>query len=191
MVIRYNAPVILTFALISASAMLISQLVGMGFMESFFMVPGNNYGFNFFSLDFYKLVSHAAGHGGWVHLVGNFTFILLIGPILEEKYGSSNILFMMIVTALVTGIINVLFFSTALLGASGIVFMLIILISFTNIKGNEIPITLIVIILLFLAKEIIGMFQQNDVSEIAHLIGGASGGFFGFFFGKKGRMVNG
>ncbi len=187
MVVRYNAPVILTFALVSSCAMLIAQLVGMGFMQSFFMVPGNTYGFNFFSLDFYKLFSHAIGHGGWEHLVGNFTFILLIGPILEEKYGSSNLLFMMLVTALVTGIINVLFFSTALLGASGIVFMLIVLISFTNIKGSEIPITLVVIILLFLIKEIIGMFQQNDISETAHLIGGAFGGIFGFFFGKKGR----
>jgi membrane associated rhomboid family serine protease len=187
MVIRYNAPVILTFALVAAIAMLITQFVGPGFMQSFFMVPGKYGGFNFFSVDFYKLVSHAIGHAGWDHLVGNFTFILLIGPILEEKYGSSNILFMMIVTALVTGIVNVLFFPTALLGASGIVFMLIVLISFTNIKGDEIPITLIVIILLFLAKEIIGMFQQNDISEAAHLIGGSFGGLFGFFFSKKAR----
>lgn len=187
MVIRYNAPIILTFALVSAAAMLIAQFVGMGFMQSFFMVPGKYGGFNFFSLDFYKLVSHAIGHANWEHLLGNFTFILLIGPILEEKYGSSNILFMMIVTALVTGIVNVLFFQTALLGASGIVFMLIVLISFTNIKGNEIPVTLIVIILLFLTKEIIGMFQQNDISEAAHLIGGASGGIFGFFFSKNTR----
>ena len=44
---------------------------------------------------------------------------------------------MMLITALVTGIMNVLFLPTGLQGASGIVFMFILLISVTNIKKGD------------------------------------------------------
>ena len=187
MKLKYNAPIILTFAFVSSAIMLIAQIVGMNFMYSFFTVPGNSPGFNFISLDVFKLITHVAGHADWGHLLGNFTFILLIGPILEEKYGSTDILFMMIVTALVTGIINVIFFPHGLLGASGIVFMLILLISFTNIKQGELPITFILIVALFLVKEIIGMFEKNDISEMAHILGGLCGSVFCFIIHKNGN----
>ena len=36
--------------------------------------------------------------------------ILVVGPLLEEKYGSSNMLFVILATALVTGIVNFIFF---------------------------------------------------------------------------------
>jgi len=60
--------------------------------------------------------------------MNNFLLILLLGPMLEEKYGSKRIAFMIAVTAVVTGVINILLFPrTALLGASGVVFILLIL----------------------------------------------------------------
>lgn len=50
--------------------------------------------------------------------------ILVVGPLLEEKYGSANILFVILATALVTGIVNFIFFPyTQLLGASGVVLL--------------------------------------------------------------------
>ena len=47
------------------------------------------------------------------------TMILLLGPVLEERHGSGSLLVMIVITALVTGVINVAFLDTALLGASG------------------------------------------------------------------------
>ncbi|MBN1411791.1 MAG: rhomboid family intramembrane serine protease [Spirochaetales bacterium] len=191
--IRYNAPVILSYTIICTVLVFIAQFIP-AIMSGFFSVPGKGMGFRFFSLDALRLVTHAMGHSGWAHLVNNFTFILLIGPVLEEKYGSIPLLIMMIVTALVTGILNVLFFDSGLLGASGIVFMLILLISFTNIQAGEIPLTFILISLLFLGKEIYAaLFEQNNISEFAHIIGGACGSLFGFIFpiktGKKSADV--
>ena len=87
---------------------------------------------------------------------------------------------MMMITALATGALNVLVFPTGLFGASGIVFMLILLISITNIRAGEIPLTFIVVVLLFLVKEIVGAFQENDISEFAHIVGGICGAAFGF-----------
>jgi membrane associated rhomboid family serine protease len=126
------------------------------------------------------LVSHVAGHVNLEHLLGNLTFVLLLGPIIEEKYGSGRMLIMILVTALVTGLLNIFLFHTGLLGASGIVFMLILLISFTNSKSGEIPITFILVAVLFIGKEILHSLQADQVSQFAHIIGGICGSVFGF-----------
>jgi len=184
--ISYNAPVILTLTLVSTGVMALGYLIP-GFISAFFTAPAANSGFKFFSLSFFRLFSHAIGHANWNHLIGNFTFILLIGPILEEKYGSGILLLMMFITATATGILNCFFFSTGLLGASGIVFMLILLSSVTNYKNGKIPLTFILIVLLYIGQEVYkAIFDaNNNISEFAHIMGGLCGGFFGFFFGKK------
>ena len=176
--IRYNAPVILTFTLLSTAVLVINQVAG-GFTESYFVSYPT---FNGSILDFLRLFTHVAGHRSWLHLMSNFSFILLIGPVLEEKYRSGALLVMLMVTALVTGILNIIFFSTGLMGASGIVFMLILLSSFTNIRSGEIPLTFILIVVLFLAKEFIAAFAEDNISQFAHIIGGICGSLFGFVF---------
>ena len=185
--LKYNAPVVLSFTFVSVVVMAVTSVTGPAILESFFRVPGRDEGFRFLSFGALRLVTHVIGHADWSHLMSNFTFILLIGPILEEKYGSGPLLFMMVVTALATGVLNVLLFPTGLLGASGIVFMLIFLVSVTNIQAGEIPLTFIVVVLLFLVKEFVGMFQRNAISEFAHIIGGISGAVFGFLFHANGR----
>ena len=184
--IRYNAPVTLTFALISTIILGFDSIFKTNIIYSFFTVPGKG-GFDSTAiLSYIRLFTHAAGHENWVHLFGNFSFILLLGPILEEKYGSPSIFFMMVLTALITGILNILLFTTGLMGASGIVFMMILLVSFTNIRSGEIPLTFILVVILFLARELIGIFRQdNNISEFAHIIGGVCGSLFGFMRPKK------
>lgn len=176
--ISYNAPVTLTFALLSTLVLLADGLTGAGITEAFFAVGGT---MDFADpLDYITLLTHVIGHANWTHLVSNFAFILLLGPILEEKYGSSGLLFMMAVTALVTGVLNIVLFSTGLLGASGIVFMMILLVSFTNFRKGEIPLTFILVVVLYLAREIVTAFQADTVSQFAHIAGGFCGSLFGF-----------
>ncbi len=176
--ITYNAPVTLTFALLSALVLLVDSVTGMGLTAGLFMV-GPTMSLTD-PLDYLRLVTHAVGHAGWGHLVSNFAFILLLGPILEEKYGSRALLLMMIVTALVTGVLNVLIFPTGLLGASGIVFMMILLSSFTNVRRGEIPLTFILVVLLYLTRELVTAFQGDSISQFAHIAGGVCGSLFGF-----------
>ena len=133
----------------------------------------------------FNLFSHVLGHASLEHLLGNMTFILLLGPIVEEKYGSRFTLIMIILTAFITGMLNITLFDTGLIGASGIVFMLILLVSFTNVNGGEIPLTFILVALLFIGKEVIYSLQADQVSQFAHIIGGICGSIFGFI-GKKG-----
>ncbi len=180
MKIRYNAPVVLNYTLISVLVLLINPLVGGWLIQTWFMVPGQGY-FDPGSIASYiRLFTHVVGHISWEHLLGNFAIILLVGPILEEKYGSFSLLFMILITALVTGLLNSLLFEGALLGASGVAFMMILLAPFTNTKPGEIPLTLILIIALYIVKEVFQSFQSNNIAEFAHIAGGFCGSIFGF-----------
>ncbi|MEL6132320.1 MAG: rhomboid family intramembrane serine protease [Bacteroidota bacterium] len=136
---------------------------------------------------YFRLFSHVLGHGNWEHFFGNFALILLVGPILEEKYGSRDVLLMIVLTALTTGLLHVLFFANAgLLGASGIAFMMILLASFTNAKGG-IPLTFILVVILYLGREIMAIFAEDNISQFAHIIGGVLGGAFGFLLEGNNR----
>ena len=92
---------------------------------------------------------------------------------------------MICVTALVTGALNVIFFSSSLLGASGVVFMMILLASFTNFNRGEIPLTFILVLILFIGRELFDSFaitgSGNNISQFAHIVGGFIGSLFGFF----------
>ncbi|MCU0389649.1 MAG: rhomboid family intramembrane serine protease [Thermoflexibacter sp.] len=171
MQLQYNSPVVLTYTFICAIILTISAF--MPPVMSLFTVYPTMSLTN--PIDYFRLFSHAIGHGDWTHLLSNFTLILLLGPMLEEKYGSNNLLTMMFLTALITGILNVVFFSSGLLGASGIVFMMILLSSMTNLRQGKIPLTFVLVVFLFLGKEVLSIFQNNNISEFAHIVGGICG----------------
>ena len=178
MKIQYNSPVILTYAILCATVLLLSDILGEGFM-SFFTLFGN---FNPGSLlDYFRLLSYTIGHGNWPHLVGNIAMILVVGPNLEQKYGSKNLLVMMVITALVTAVLNIVLFNDNILGASGIVFMLILLSSFASFKKGYIPLTFILVFLLYVGGEVLNSFNEDHISQFGHIMGGLCGGVFGFF----------
>jgi membrane associated rhomboid family serine protease len=179
--VKYNAPTVLTLTFISTAVLILSVTLFHSLTETWFAVPGRG-GFSPASLrSWVTLFTHILGHANWTHLVSNFSIILLIGPMLEENYGSLSLLFMIALTALVTGVLNVLFFPFALLGASGVVFMMILLASFTNFNKGEIPLTFLLILALYLGRELFNSFSTNNISEFAHIVGGFCGSLFGFF----------
>lgn len=185
MKISFNSPVVLGFALIACGVLLLDEVLLHNLIERYFVCPGH---FNWSDpLDYFRMFSHVIGHGSWQHLVSNFALILLIGPILEEKYGGRNLLLMMLLTALVTGILNVMLWDTGLLGASGIVFMMILLGSLVNFRSGTIPLTFVLVVVLYLGQEIYNALDVKDqVSQFAHILGGLCGMLFGFALsGKK------
>jgi membrane associated rhomboid family serine protease len=181
MKIKYNAPTVLTYTFISAAVLILSLTVLPSLTENWFVVPGKGSFSPIRIQNWVCLFTHIMGHANWTHLVSNFSLILLIGPILEEIYGSLSMLFMIAVTALVTGLLNILLFPANLLGASGVVFMMILLASFTNFSKGEIPLTFILILVLYLGRELFNSFANNNISEFAHIVGGFCGSLFGFF----------
>lgn len=183
MKLQYNSPVILTFTLISTAVLAIDFLTAHFLITNFFTVSSTMSLWN--PISYFRLFSHVFGHADWGHLLSNFSFILLIGPLLEEKYGSKIMMEMILITALLTGIITLLFMNMTLLGASGIVFMLILLSSFANFKAGRIPITFLLIVVLYIGKEVANSFSQDSISQFAHIFGGICGGIFGFLINNK------
>jgi hypothetical protein len=82
-----------------------------------------------------------------------------------------------------------MFFNTALLGASGIVFMLILLASTANLRQGQIPLTFLLVAVLFLGGEVVDAFKNDHISQMAHLVGGLAGAAFGFASVGKSKKV--
>lgn len=178
----YNAPVILTYFFICLIILIIDKIMRGKFSTMFFSSGRNDSLLN--PLTYFKLVSHSLGHSNWDHLYSNFLKILLIGPLIEEKYGSYQLLIMMIITSLIIGIINRLFSKNRILGASGIAYMLIVLCSFVNIEDGKIPLTLVLILLFFVVDEIINLLRRkkDGVSHLGHVTGAICGLILGILY---------
>ena len=133
-------------------------------------------------LTWLRMVCHVFGHADWNHLLGNMMFVLLLGPMLEEKYGSGQLALVMLATALLTGLINFLFFPTRmLLGASGVVFAMILLSSITHTDDNTIPVTFLLVAILYIGQQVWQAATTRDsVSYMAHIVGGVVGAGLGF-----------
>ncbi len=176
--LQYNAPVVLTFALLSFAALLLGKLTGGATTLRFFSVYRSSLA-NL--LTYPRFFLHVLGHSSYAHYIGNMMLILVVGPPLEEKYGSRSLLWAIAVTALVSGLIQWLFFPhTALLGASGIVFMMIVMSSLAGMRDGCIPLTLILVLALYVGGEVVsGVTLSDNVSQLTHIIGGLCGAFLG------------
>jgi GlpG protein len=172
--ITYNAPVVLTFALAAVAAFIITRVAPSAqqwFVSYPRLGPAQTYA---------GLFTHILGHASWEHLLSNFMLILLIGPILEERHGSLALLGMILLAALVTGLANLALGSYGVLGASGIAFMMILLASMVNVRDGEIPLSFVVVVVIYIGGEIVHSFNKDQVSHMAHIVGGAVGAVFGF-----------
>lgn len=181
--ISFNAPVVLSFALICVLAQLLNLLTGGASNRLLFSVYRSSFAD---PLAYVRCVAHVFGHGDWSHLLGNMMYLLILGPMLEEKYGSGNIAFVMLATALVTGLSSLLLFpNVRLLGASCIVFAFILLASITTTQENAIPASFILVALLYIGQQIYeGVFSQDNISQMSHIVGGAVGSVLGFAMNK-------
>ncbi len=181
--LHYNAPVVLTHTLVAMIILAVDPLFNGTIIQSVMVVyPDGSF---LDPMTWVRIFGHVLGHADWDHLLSNFAVILLIGPILEEKYGSARLLLMVAFTALVTGVIVTLFFREALLGASGVAFMMILLGSFANAKSGKIPLTFILVAMIYLGREIFAAFSEDHISQMAHIIGGVTGSIFGFLMTPK------
>lgn len=176
--LQYNSPVVLTFALVSLAALLLGKLTDGWTTQHLFSVwhsPLSDF------LTYPRFILHVLGHADYSHYIGNMMMILVVGPGLEEKYGSKNLLAAILITALVSGLVHWLLFpNTMLLGASGIVFMMIVMASLAGMKNGCIPITLILVLILYLGNEIVdGVMQSDNISQLTHIIGGICGAVLG------------
>ena len=182
--LSFNAPAVLGFVGLCVIAQIISMLTGGQSSKVLFSVYRASMAD---PLTYVRLFAHVLGHAGWDHLLGNMMYILILGPMIEEKYGTGNTVLIIAVTAAVTGIINMLFFpGIMLMGASGVVFAFILVSSITVREDRTIPVTFILVAVLYLGQQIWqGISERDNISQMAHIAGGAVGSVLGFLLSRK------
>lgn len=184
LIISFNSPVVLGFTFACLVVLVLDKFtLGMSTNMLFSVYRSSMLD----PLTYVRFFGHVLGHADWGHFFGNMMLFLVIGPLLEEKYSSKKLLFVILVTAFVTGVINFIFFPrTQLLGASGVVFAFILLASMTSIKGGEIPVTFILVAVIYIGQQVYeGTFIQDNVSNLTHIIGGLVGSTLGFMLNTK------
>ena len=182
--ISFNAPVVLSFSIGCLIALILGVATRGKLTEALFSTFRSSL---LSPLTYVRFFTHALGHAGWEHFIGNMSYILLLGPILEEKYGSARVLEVILLTAFVTAVINaILFPNVAICGASGVVFAFILMTSFTSFKDGEIPLSFLLVAVIYLGKEIFdGIFVQDNISNLSHILGGVVGGIAGYLLNRK------
>ena len=182
--LSFNSPVILGFTLACFIVLILDKVTGSASTLAFFSVYRSSLAS---PLTYIRFFGHVLGHASWDHFFGNIMMLLVVGPLLEEKYGSANILFVILATALVTGVINFIFFPhVQLLGASGVVFAFILLASLTSIEEEKIPLTFILVALIYIGQQVYdGIFIRDNVSNLTHILGGIVGSSLGYVMNKN------
>ncbi|MCD8361654.1 MAG: rhomboid family intramembrane serine protease [Lachnospiraceae bacterium] len=184
--ITFNSPVVLSIVAISFIATLLNELTGGVSNMLLFMTYRSS---PLSPLTWLRMFTHIFGHSGWTHLIGNMSYLLLLGPMLEEKYSSRTLAAIVAITAVVTSLVNCLLFpNVALCGASGVVFAFILLSSFTNFREGEIPLTFILVAVFFIGQQVYeGITVQDNISNMAHIVGGIVGSFLGYHLNRRER----
>ena len=183
--VTVNAPAVLGFALACVAARLLGIVTGGLATRLLFMVYRSS---PLDPLAWVRLAGHVLGHADWSHLLHNMMMLLLLGPMLEEKYGTKRILLMMLAVAVTTGCVSVLLFPhTALMGASGIVFAMILLAPITQREEHTIPLSFVLVAVLYIGEQVAqGIFTRDQVAQSAHIVGGLVGAALGFMMSRPG-----
>ena len=102
------------------------------------------------------IITHTLIHSSFDHWFNNVSLILLLMPSCEDHFGMSKLFKMICVVATMSWFANALFTNYILVGASGVVFMLIVLTPFianahetTNVM---IPVCFVMVFLMFLFR---------------------------------------
>lgn len=183
-ILQYNAPATLTFALISLAALILGHFTEGATTIKYFSVYRSSL---MDPLTYLRFFTHVLGHADLDHFSGNIILMLVLGPTLEERYGSRTILVTILITAFVAGLVQWIFFpGSVLLGASGIVFMMIIMASLGGMKGGGIPLTLIFVFIVYVGGEIYsGLVISDNISQLTHIIGGVCGAVLGIALRRR------
>jgi len=155
--IEITSPLTLGFAGLSLAALILGWLTGGDSTRALFSVYRASAASPLFYL---RLLLHVLGHVDFAHYTANMALFLVLGPLVEQRYGARRMTMMI---ALITALSHLLISpDAAVLGASGIVFMLILLSAAAGRKSGKIPLTLVLVALMYLGQEIAGGILQKD-----------------------------
>ena len=187
--ITFNSPVVLSFVFVCFIVQVANTLTGGASTAAFF----SSGPFDLTKpLTYPCLVTHIFGHVSWEHLFNNMGYILILGPLLEEKYGSFDLMLIMLASALAASISNLVLLGTGIAGASGVVFTFLLLSSITGLRDGEVPLTFLLVAVFYLCQQLYGaIFVGGNISYLGHIAGGVVGAIVGFMMPVKEKTTSG
>lgn len=183
-----EAPIVVGFAFICIVLHLLNMTILPG-VSVFLGVKGRSLSLAS-PLQYIRLFTHIFGHDGLAHLRGNMTHILLVGPSAEAFFGSKEIFQIIIAVAVSTAFAHILIGreNSSQLGASGVVFALILLNSLVSAKRGRIPLSFVLTAFLWMGDELgrLIVFNREDrTSHHAHLVGAFVGTIAGYLIQQQ------
>jgi membrane associated rhomboid family serine protease len=187
---HYDSPVMITFAIITLFVFILDTFALKGKLKAMWLVtPTAADGqFPFAFSDFpsiLRLFIHVFGYSQNEILICNLIFILLLGPQMEERYGSVIIGIMIFVSSLFSGVLNACFCKNAVCGAEPIVFMLILLWTMMQLSRSKISASAIAVIALFITMLVFRKNPNGVVGLVVIAAGGLCGSLFAFLTSPK------
>jgi membrane associated rhomboid family serine protease len=183
--VSVEAPVVVGFVFLCVFLQMLNMTIMPGL--SFFLAIDD-----FVSLtspmQYVRMFTHIFGHDGMAHLRGNMTHLLLVGPSAEAAFGSKEVLQIMVLVAVSSGIAHIFIgrANSRQLGASGVVFALILLNSLVSAKSGKVPLSFLITAVLWIGDELWQLFFSGDAtSHHAHLTGAIVGTIGGYLVNKR------
>ena len=190
----YDAPVMLTFALAVLVIFVLDTFVVKGKLaEKWLLSPTSAEGSLPFAFsDFtsiFRLFLHVLGGRDIPFLICNLIFIRLLGPEMEERYGSVIIGIMIFVAALFSGVLNACFCKIPVSGSEPVVFMLILRCAMMHLSRSTVSASALVVIILFAVMLVLRKNPNGVVGVVITLAGGLCGSLFAFLTSPKARKA--
>ena len=173
----------LVLVVINVLAFLAQMLLGDWFTEAFMLISAQ------VPQEPWRLVTAMFLHGSPMHLLFNMYALFLFGPLIEQKIGAKRFLFMYFVTGIFASFISLFFYDRAL-GASGAIMGLlgVVIMLLPNLRilfFFVVPMSMRTAGIIFALFDIVGIFYQPGVANIAHLAGLSAGLAYGWYLLKK------
>lgn len=188
---NYDAPVTLTFTLLSVLLFVIDFVfLKERLNSSIFITPtvSGDFQFSFSSLNSYlRLFLYIFGRESTLLFFSRLVIITLLGPRMEERYGSAVIGIMILVSTLFTGVLSASCCKHPFNGTDPIVFMLILLDMLFHISKKTISLSSALATALFIACLFINPNENGLVGILIVLAGGLCGSLFAFMASPKTR----
>lgn len=185
----YDAPVSQSFVLISLVIFILDFFVlNLKLNQNYLLTPTPVFSIRD-PLVILRTIIYIFGETDKVYLFTNLLFIILIGPVMEERYGSVIIGIMFFVAAFVTGSMSACFCKVAYRGCSSVVFMLLLLNAMMFFTKKTISATSITMVVLFICREFFIANPNGVVGTLIILAGGLAGSLFAFIASPKARKT--
>ena len=131
-------------------------------------------------LTYVRFVFHVLGNADWKTLYVSMIPILVLGPNLEERYGTVQIFAGSMATVVLSGIIHFAAFPNGevMMGAEGVMYMMYLLATVGGSKAGGIPLTMLLVLVAYSMMEIQSV-GAGAILRIDHIVGALCGVLMG------------